>query len=472
MPSTAVGVATGVTTGSATGSVTGTGGPATTPYSTGQATVQAVCLATNNVLQYACTVNVTPPQPVDIAFWKTDGSGSTRTFSSESTSGSHEILLMLMEPDMDYDWIVTPRNSPAVNSAGSWHTDVLPDGAAAWGTPIGDSTVEMVLVQSPCVTGANVLIIGTDTGRVLYYQDLAFGTIDPIIDGTHWTEDETFLAIVGQDIVEKDIWGNELLHLNTGIHYTERVHHDVFRKNGLTLVLFAESVVWDTVSYDMDGFFVFDQYDKINEWHLFDYHQPPPGGLLIGRDYSHGNAVWMDDDYNAIMSLRHLSGIVSVFADPLDPLFGEVNWSLGGNPEDLDLASDFSMISSIGVDPTFRQQHNVHLMGDGRLALFDNQLGITPSRLLHISLDEVAGTADIDGAFDLPLHCDFQGGAWHTPAGNPFPTCAPMRTAYEFDLQDPVHIWEMQVQCATGFNTYTPRFTPWEAPEWLLHQNQ
>ena len=102
--------------------------------------------------------------------------------------------------------------------------------------------------------------------------------------------------------------------------------------------------------------------------------------------------------------------------------------------------------------------------------MFDNELGIDPSKVLQIELDPVSGTADIVAHYELPLHCDFQGGAWHAPNGNPFGTCAPFRTAYEFDVGATDHRWSMEMVCASGIASYLPRFIPWAPPDNLLRQ--
>ena len=80
-----------------------------------------------------------------------------------------------------------------------------------------------------------------------------------------------------------------------------------------------------------------------------------------------------------------------------------------------------------------------------------------------MDLDLKSGTAEITEIYELPLHCDFQGGAWHTSIGNPMATCAPSRRGFEWDLGTSTPRWEMELSCGTT-NTYTPRFTPWDGP--------
>ena len=394
-----------------------------------------------------------------------------RRFTSEAVTDVHDVTLMLMEPNADYEWVASARNDPSITIGGSWTTGILPTGAQSYGVISGTSSQEFVLSQSRCSTDAYVVVVNTTSGLVNYYQDLKFGALDPFLDGLQWTDEQTFLALVGQDVVETDLWDNQLLLLESGIDYTERVHHDVFRKDGLTLVTFSEPVPLGAPSYltpTMDGFFMFDGNVRVGEWHLQDHHLP----ASEGGDYSHANSVWMDDNFNVLMSFRHLSSVISVFADPMDPLFGEVNWQLSGNPDDQALPTDFLLTTSSGTEAAFRQQHNAHLLPNGRLAMFDNELGLTLSKVLQISLDTNNWTADVEAYYELPQHCDFQGGAWHTASGNPIATCAPQATGYEFDAGSPLHRWSMQLFCASGTATYLPRMIPWEPPDFLLRQNQ
>jgi hypothetical protein len=485
-------VATGSGIPTGTGTLTATGTTSVMPTITGS------CAPTTNELRYDCTIDVSPPQPVDIDFWKVTSATSTTTsspaatsgtlppfttspattstsvvrrFTSEAVASQHTVTLMLMEPNADYDWVATPRNDTGPTVGGSWSTATLPTGAQSYGLVVGTSSEEFMLMQSRCSADGFAVIINTRTGLVNYYQDLNFTSVDPFLDGLQWTEDQTFLALVGQDVVETDIWDNPLLVLESGIDFTERIHHDVFRRNGLTLVTFSESVSLGAPSYlvpTMDGFLLFDGNTRIAEWHLKDHHLP----TAEGGDYSHANSIWMDEDDNVLISLRHLSSVVSIFADPLDPLFGEVNWQLSGNPEDQALPSDFLLTSTSGATATFRQQHNAHLLPDGRLTVFDNELGVDLSKVLEITLDTNTWTANIDAHYELPQHCDFQGGAWHTDNGNPVGTCAPQATGYEFDAGSPVNRWSMQVLCTSLASAYIPRFTPWVPPDFLLKQNQ
>jgi hypothetical protein len=158
-----------------------------------------------------------------------------------------------------------------------------------------------------------------------------------------------------------------------------------------------------------------------------------------------------------------MSTVASVDGDPTSPTFGDVQWVIQGDPTDAAWVSDYTVTSSIGVTPTFEKQHNAHLLPDGRLTVFDNRRAISePSRVIAMELDDVAGTADITESFELPLHCDFQGGAWRTDAGNPIGTCAQTRTGYEFDVASGLATWTMQTSCSAGISTYVPRLVPIE----------
>jgi len=454
---------TGTLTGGTTTGDTGTTGTVT---GTSSATISASCQGTANELRKLCSVSVDPPQSVDFRFSKTDGTGPERLQRSEGIEGSHLVTLFLMEAESEYDWTVSARNDPSAEAGGSFETGSLPTGADVDFTINGESTLDYMMLQSPCITDAYVVITDPNVGEVLWYEDFSTGAFDPVIDGASWTEDNTVIAVVADDVIEKDLFGNQLLKLERLIDYDNRVHHDVFRKNGRTFFLFSETVNWQNADYDLDGFYIFENGVKIAEWHLFDHFQPTeiPIGWP-GRDYSHANSVWQDDNGDVLVSFRHLSAVASVIGEPTDPDFGTINWRIAGDPFNQEFGSDFLLTGTGTSEISFERQHNAHLLPNGDLALFDNREGLTElSRLITIDLDTTNWLADINNEYVLPTHCDFQGGAWHTPAGNPVATCAPLRTAYEFDVGDTFPRWDGQASCANGMNTYIPRFIPWEAP--------
>ena len=457
---------TGTSTGStATGTGSGTGtGTGTATGTSVAATVSATCAPTANPLRFACDVTVTPPQEVDVTFWIT-GTTEEYTLSSEDIANYHQVILYMMKADTDYEWRAAPRNAPAVQDTGYFTSGSLSGGCQVDTVINGTTSAPYIVTQSPCVTDANMVVIDQD-GDVVWCEDFSPTAIDPMMEGSNFTEDGTFIAVLADHIIEKDLEGTELLRLARGVDFAEHAHHDVWRKDGLTYVLFNEQVNHNNYNYTLDGFYVFDQNTQLGEWHLIDHFQPANAPIgWPGQDYSHSNAVWVDDQGDLLLSMRHLSAFVSVNADPYDPYFGTINYRVAGGGPSAEFGSDYTITTSVGGLPDFERQHNTNFMSNGDIALFDNRDGIAElSRLLHLQLNNATMEADIVGAYTLPNHCDFQGGAWTTGIGNPMATCAPIRKAFEWDVGQTTSRWDMSVSCSTGLNTYTPRFQPWEGP--------
>ncbi|MFT4524346.1 MAG: hypothetical protein ACI85F_000487 [Bacteroidia bacterium] len=82
-------------------------------------------------------------------------------------------------------------------------------------------------------------------------------------------------------------------------------------------------------------------------------------------DYAHGNAVEEDVDGNFLVSFRHLDAIYKI-----DRNTGEVIWILGGKSNQFDFVNDDG----------FSGQHDVRLLDNGNITLYDNGNSRPPPR--------------------------------------------------------------------------------------------
>jgi len=147
-----------------------------------------------------------------------------------------------------------------------------------------------------------------------------------------------------------------------------------------------------------------------------------------GVDWSHGNAVTLDEERNAlIVSLRHLNAVLAIrYADDDDGSAGELLWRLGPGG-DLELTEGEWQY----------HQHAPEVEDDGSLLVYDNgntRPGTTDdpatpdgepvySRAVLYEVDDDAGTvrqiwehrAEIDGE---PAYAFFLGDADRLPNGN------------------------------------------------------
>lgn len=98
-------------------------------------------------------------------------------------------------------------------------------------------------------------------------------------------------------------------------------------------------------------------------------------------DYCHGNAVAEDLDGNLLISFRHLNAVYKI-----DHTTGGVIWKLGGQ------SSDFTFTNDSG----FSGQHDIRVLGDGHISLFDNSNSSPPphhTRAVEYSIDTNTRTA-------------------------------------------------------------------------------
>lgn len=420
--------------------------------------VEVRCERTDNVLRGICTVTLLEAAPVELHL--APEGGEIRTFHSDDVALVHRFDLYFLTQDTTWAWDVQVLGpAPPEPVRGTFRTLHLPPGAdMVFGVNEGESGTPMIGLASPCPDDYTV-IVDPHTNQVLWYEQLGPEYIG-LVEAVAFTEDRTVLAIVQSSIVEVDLMGRRLLEVPRDV-FPNRLHHDLFRKNGLTYVLFQEIVTLGSSAYLLDGFYVLDPAGKIvGEWHLADHFIPrEEGDDLFAEDYSHANAIWVDDAQQVLLSFRHLSAIAMVDGALGSPTFGEITWRL--SPPGSEFGSDFALTSVAGPPDDFERQHNAHLADDGSLVLFDNRLGFDEvSRVLVVSLDPVGQQAVIKRQFPLPKHCDYQGAGLNTVGGGLLATCAPSREAWEFDELTGLERWHGVASCAIGFGTYIPRFVP------------
>ena len=420
-------------------------------------TLSASCEPEENTLRFLCTVEMDPAGPAEISFERADGTGSARTHYSAERLTSHDIGLYFMNPSTDYKWTASASEFPGVFVVGEVSTGIPPEGAALATEVEGESTADAFLLTSPC-QGSGMPIVVDNQGELLWYDTLL---TNAFIDSLIHTEEDTVMLQRSNTVLHETWMGEVLYRVSPG---TNRLHHDIFRKDGLNYVLFEESILLHDRSYDLDGFYIFDdQGEVVAEWHLSDHFLPPDDPTLPANsivDYSHANAVFVRDDGNVLLSFRHLSAFVLVNGDINDPDFGEILWRLTGDPDETEFGSDFTLTSSTVFSADFIRQHNVHQLPDGRYGLFDNRLSET-ARVSILSIDETNMTADVEQTWETAEMCRFQGSAWSTSAGNPVGHCAPEHYAQEFDIGGyPWAVFSLRVDCAVADSTYMPRMIP------------
>jgi len=129
--------------------------------------------------------------------------------------------------------------------------------------------------------------------------------------------------------------------------------------------------------------------------------------------YSHNNSLWIDDDGNWIISLRHMSQVVKV-----NRITGEIMWALGGKSNQFAFIGDHEEYA-----PTyFSYQHDARRLPNGNISLFDNGTQHQPmhSRGVEYKLDEVNKTATMVWEYrpQPDIYVSIQGGLQTLPDGH------------------------------------------------------
>lgn len=430
--------------------------PETTP-----GTIEATCApAPDNVLRYVCDVHVDPPGPVEVAFQPVDSAGPQRVIRSAAEAADHSLTLWLMAPRTAYEWTASASDGDGVEATGLFETGEAPSGARIVAEVTGTASFPYVLAASPCDQGGVVVLMST-SGELLWYHAFADANGE-LIRAATFTEDRTVLVLVGERLAEVDFLGGRHLELAPTVDFEHPLHHDVFRRGGLTYALHEEPFEWEGTSYVFDGFYVFDASGAlVEDWRLAEHFQPPvPNAMAV--DYTHANSIFVDDAGDVYLSMRNVSALAKI-AGPNRTNPGEILWRVSGDVDRMPFGSDFTLASSLpAFSPSFELQHHFHVLADGRFALFDNRSSTAErSRVLVWAMD---GTeARLEEGYQLPEHCGFQGSSFFTAGGNPVGGCASSQAAYEFDAGVPEPSrWSMRLGCFDGSESAVPRFVPLE----------
>jgi len=423
-------------------------------------------LQPENALRFDCDVELTVDAAATLTFWPahTAQGAASRVITSQPAA-THTLTAWGLYAETTYEWRIEAASQTA---EGVLTTDPLPahlEAEISIDRP-GVSTLSGIAFPFAC--GVQGWLVATDPdGEMIWYEsvtELAGFANGGIVGFNPADEDGILSAVVARStVVEFDRAGNHIMTLTRGIDFDKRVHHDSFRKNGLTFVLNADVYDFGGDDYVLDGVYVFDGPGQpIASWSLAD-HVDPTGAVTGGAgywwadfpnsdDFSHANSVWVDDDDNWLVSLRHQNTVIKVNGDMASPDFGEILWSLTGTGATLE--GDFDLGSAIPTDYIdFVGQHHAQLTSAGTLLMLDNMGDPGSSRAVEISLDEPGLTADLIGEWDMEARCAVQGGAFELPSGNVLATCATAKRFREFDRGGDL-VWEMEVACPGMMPTF------------------
>ena len=264
-------------------------------------------------------------------------------------------------------------------------TDTLPDWIPAIGAQGTDTTPGFVALSLP-----DGPLIVDNTGRVVWYKHAPDGTINNF--QAHPNGRYTLLGVAdtGRQFTVLDELGDEIGSLHCEGRPT-RFHEVMLEADGATWILCDE-----TRTMDLTGVGGLDSAqvtatvvqhlspsgDVLFEWNAFDHFEitdlpTVPSGPNV--NFTHGNAIDLDEDGNLLLSFRSLNEVTKV-----NRTTGGVMWRFGG------VRNEFTLIND--PDGGFERQHGVRRAGPGMVQLLDNGFS-PPSRGVRYLLNPVTKTA-------------------------------------------------------------------------------
>ncbi len=217
----------------------------------------------------------------------------------------------------------------------------------------------------------------------------------------------------------------------------------------------------------------------IFQWRSFDYIPITDSYYDLTQmfiPYVHGNALDVDNDGNILFSLRYCSSIVKINRET-----GDVMWILGGKENQFQFLGEHSENA-----PTFfSNQHNVTVLPDGDLLLFDNgddhknSQGKPYSRGVEYKLDEQAKTATMVWEYDhgKNIYSSSGGSVQRLPNGNTLigwsrPPGGGIYHPTLTEVNDTNIVMEMSFQAQDTLFSYRAYKFPWvsQVPEYSFIQ--
>jgi arylsulfate sulfotransferase len=379
----------------------------------------------DNELRIQIDLQTTESVVCYVKYWA-DSLGASASISSEHSSPGlhHSLVLTNVLPNTPYSFqVVTVKNSQETFSkVYPFRTRVLP----MWLREQFKSNGDSLQITPPVFKEGFMLLNKRESpgmayivdyrGRIRWYHMVA-GTGFKVV---HFTPEQTILSILGKndeptsygsEILEINLRGDTLLHLNKGMgDFIHTIHHEIRKnKQGQIITLFIDQRVMDLRpaggkekdTVNGDGILILDRTGKkVWQWSVFDVMDPfkDPQLLKTKKDWMHANSLNFDKDSNFIISFYNNGQIWKV-----DAKTGAVLWKLGKGGD-----------ISLPADGAFNQSHAVHINAQGNLMFFDNGVEKRQSEVFAFKLDQAKRTALTDLHIRLPkeIYNDRMGSAY------------------------------------------------------------
>jgi hypothetical protein len=398
------------------------------------------------------TCAVASLMPGELTLTVDDPLGRVQTFTQSGGNGFFRVWGL--HADTDIAWTASVAGSAPVE--GTVHTGLVPDDLI--GVPTvedhGGALLDAVLFPYSC-GNYGVLAMVDRAGSVIWYENLHdVAPSAAAIEGFSLTDDG-FVAVLGHnEIIDMGFDGTVHLVMSYPGELPLNVHHDAIDVDGTIYVITAEEATEadGVTTYVRDGVDTFERDGTpISSWQLaapFDPSQsnPPLVNYWTGLwpdavDASHANGLWLRDDGDLIVSLRHLDTVIDLHGvlgpDP------QIAWVLGGGVVQPALPSDYTWPAGDG----FVLQHNPIWHEDGTLSVLDNRSGGDPSRAIRVKLDDAAMTASVVQEWPLNEPCTVEGSAVPIEDGHVVAACAGLRRITEVDAAG-TELWSLVPTCS------------------------
>ena len=235
-----------------------------------------------------------------------------------------------------------------------------------------------------------------------------------------------------------------------------------------------DAIVIGAVIQELD-----DSKNVIFQWRTFDYLPITDSYADLTQNvvpYVHGNALDVDSQGNILFSMRFFSSIIKI-----DRKTGDVDWVLGGKGNQFQFYAEHPENA-----PTyFSYQHNVTLLPDSNILLFDNgddhqnSLGQPYSRGVEYKIDEQAKTATMVWEYDhdKQIYTSSGGSIQRLPNGNTLigwsrPPGGGIYHPTMTEVNDTNIVMEMSFQAQDTLFSYRAFKFPWvsQQPEYSFVQ--
>lgn len=447
-------------------------------------------LATNELVK----VVLSKEESVFVRYWK-DGSAVKLRTPASTTARTHEISLVLLEPDTKYHFQIvidkafnlssqemsfqTRKQSPWL--VHNWVKEDRPHDSTALGGG-------MVMLCNARLPGYIAMVDGKGAVRWYWQIDdigVRAATLTPrgtilamlrppvrdVINDTPKEEADSLNEVRkpirrgtmgfagGTEVAEIDLSGKMLWRINMDTVDNGRhkfIHHDVrMDKKGNIVLLTRTKKIFDlsavggsgTDTLGGDGILVMDtKGKKLWAWDVWDQWDTAHDPYLkeFAYDRFHMNSLSFDADSNYLVSVAIEDQIWKVNSKT-----GSIMWKLGKN-------GNFKMDTSL----YFSFQHSVHINPQGDLMVFDNSLWKKQSGAVSFVLDTIQWTATpkIHAMLPRSKYTSRMGSAYLLPNDNLL-QCSSKTGAVMVTDQQGTILWELNCYFVPYRAEYIPPAT-------------